>query len=50
MKQELNSSCNEGMLQCRLELVYGHAWGGGGTRQSPAEFRVDVASVARRPR
>lgn len=49
MKQALNSSGNGGPLACRFELVYGHAWGGG-PRQSPGEFRVDVASVLRRRR
>jgi malonyl-CoA O-methyltransferase len=49
MKQALNASCNEGVLACRLELVYGHAWGGG-PRESPGEFRVDASSVSRRRR
>jgi malonyl-CoA O-methyltransferase len=49
VKRILESSCDEGSLSFRLELVFGHAWGGG-PRQSPGEFAVDVSRVGRRSR
>lgn len=37
------------VLSLRLELVYGHAWGGG-PRSPKAEFRFDPALISRRRR
>ncbi len=34
-------------LEFELELVYGHAWGGG-PRRDPAEFRIDPGSIRKR--
>lgn len=39
----------EGPLKVSLELVYGHAWGGG-PRPDSHEFRLDIADIGRRGR
>lgn len=49
MKRTLDSSGTNGELPIRLELVFGHAWGGG-PRQTPGEFSVDVGAIGRRRR
>lgn len=49
MKRVLNASRAGGLLACRLELVFGHAFGGGPARQ-PGEFRVDAGRIGRRSR
>ena len=49
MKRALNSFRSDGSLACRLELVFGHAWGGG-PGQQPGEFRVDASRIGRRSR
>lgn len=49
MERALDSSIKEGELPIRLELVFGHAWGGG-PRPTPGEFSVDARSIGRRPR
>jgi malonyl-CoA O-methyltransferase len=49
MKRSLNAFRGDGLLACRLELVFGHAWGGGPARQ-PGEFRVDLNRIGRRSR
>lgn len=49
MKKTLDSSSSEGELPVRLELVFGHAWGGG-PRQASGEFSVDVGAIGRRRR
>jgi malonyl-CoA O-methyltransferase len=49
MKRALNSFRRNGSLACRLELVFGHAWGSGADQQ-PGEFRVDVSRIRRRSR
>lgn len=49
METALNSSIKDGELPIRLELVFGHAWGGG-PRPTPGEFRVDAGSIGRRSR
>ena len=49
MKRALDSSRRDGELPIRLELVFGHAWGGG-PRQTPGEFNVDVGAIGRRRR
>jgi len=38
---------NEGVLSLRLELVYGHAWGGG-PRLPENEFHLDPTQISRR--
>jgi malonyl-CoA O-methyltransferase len=47
MQKELRRHFRQGLLELRLELVYGHAWGGG-PPQDPAEYRVDAAQIGRR--
>ena len=37
----------DGVLLLKLELLYGHAWGGG-PRLPDGEFRVDPAQITRR--
>jgi malonyl-CoA O-methyltransferase len=49
MTRVLNSFCRDGSLACRLELVFGHAWGGG-PAQRPGEFRFDAGRIGRRSR
>jgi malonyl-CoA O-methyltransferase len=49
MKHALNSFRSDGSLACRLELIFGHAFGGGPGRQ-PGEFRVDAGRIGRRSR
>jgi len=49
MKRVLNDFRKDGLLACRLELVFGHAWGGG-PMQEPGEFRVDASRIGRRSR
>jgi len=49
MKRALNSFRSGGSLACRLELVFGHAWGGGAD-QPPGEFLVDASRIGRRSR
>ncbi|HZW58857.1 MAG TPA: methyltransferase domain-containing protein [Woeseiaceae bacterium] len=46
-ERELAAQMRDGTLSLDLELVYGHAWGGG-TRAREGEFRVDVAAIGRR--
>ena len=49
MDQLLAANMTEDLLTFRLELVYGHAWGGG-PRLPEGEFRVDPALIPRRRR
>lgn len=49
MDERLAAHMTGKVLSLGLELVYGHAWGGG-PRQPQGEYRVDPASIARRPR
>jgi malonyl-CoA O-methyltransferase len=42
----LEQRFSEGTLPLRLELVFGHAWGGG--TQYPGEYRLDVSAIGRR--
>jgi malonyl-CoA O-methyltransferase len=49
MKKSLDSSREDGELSIRLELVFGHAWGGG-PRPTPREFGIDIGSIRRRSR
>ena len=47
MEENLRKEAKSGPLSLNLELVYGHAWGGG--PQLPAgEFRLDPATISRR--
>ena len=47
MEQALTALMQDGVLTLTLELVYGHAFGGG-PRQAPGEFLVDPARISRR--
>lgn len=49
MKRALEASREDGELAVRLELVFGHAWGGG-PRPAPGEFSVDISRIGRRSR
>lgn len=49
MKRALNDFREDGLLACRLELVFGHAWGGD-PMQDPGEFRIDASRIGRRSR
>jgi malonyl-CoA O-methyltransferase len=49
MKRALHSAVSDGELPIRLELVFGHAWGGG-PRPISGEFSVDARSIGRRSR
>jgi len=49
MKHALSAFCSDGSLACRLELIFGHAWGGAPGRQ-PGEFRVDAGRIGHRSR
>jgi len=47
MDRLLATQKHEGVLSLRLELVYGHAWGGG-PRSPEDEFRIDPTQISRR--
>jgi len=47
MNRFLETQSNDGVLSLRLELVYGHAWGGG-PRLPQDEFHVDPTLISRR--
>lgn len=47
MKCSLRERFRNGLLEFRLELVYGHAWGGG-PPQKPGEYRIGAAEIGRR--
>ena len=49
MEAALSAHFREGHLSLTLELVYGHAWGGG-PRPQPGEYRLDPASISKRHR
>lgn len=49
MRCALNSLRAEGSLACRLELVFGHAWGSG-PAPAAGEFRIDPGRIGRRSR
>jgi malonyl-CoA O-methyltransferase len=49
MEAALAAHFREGHLSLTLELVYGHAWGGG-PRPQPGEYRLDPASITKRQR
>ena len=47
MNEKLEALMDDGVLPVELELVYGHAWGGG-PQQRAGEFRLDPAAITRR--
>ncbi|MFQ6004040.1 MAG: methyltransferase domain-containing protein [Woeseia sp.] len=47
MQRELEGRFRDGLLQLRLEIVYGHAWGGG-PPQPAGEYRIDPARIGRK--
>jgi malonyl-CoA O-methyltransferase len=49
MDDSLAARMTDNVLSLELELVYGHAWGGG-PRLPDGEFRVDPATIAHRSR
>jgi malonyl-CoA O-methyltransferase len=49
MKRALAGAFGNAAQPFRLELVFGHAWGGG-PRPAPGEFRVDASRIGRRSR
>jgi len=49
VKQVLSGNGGEAVPPLRLELVFGHAWGGG-PRPTPGEFRLDPSRIGRRRR
>jgi malonyl-CoA O-methyltransferase len=49
MKRALADGSREGALHLELELVFGHAWGGGPVPER-GEFRLDVSQIGRRSR
>jgi len=49
MHDKLQDQFDEGTLSMTLEVVYGHAWGGGAP-QSHGEFHLDPSQIGRRRR
>ena len=49
MDRQLSSRFRGGLLELRLEIVYGHAWGGG-PRPAAGEYLVEAAQIQRRER
>lgn len=47
LRRTLANNCDGGVLPLQLELIFGHAWGGG-PRPTPGEFRLDVSRIGRR--
>jgi malonyl-CoA O-methyltransferase len=47
MENALKDSFTGGLLALRLEVVYGHAWGGG-PRREPGEYRIEPGQIGRR--
>ncbi len=47
MKERLRSRFKNGLLELRLELVYGHAWGDG-PLQPTGEYTIDADQIQRR--
>ena len=47
MEQQLARQFRDGVLQLKLEIVYGHAWGGG-PLQPAGEYRLDPSQIRRR--
>lgn len=49
MRQNLQEQFADGILSLELELVYGHAWGGG-PPNPPGEYQISAAQIGRRNR
>lgn len=49
MDRQLSGRFKGGLLEFRLEIVYGHAWGGG-PRQAPGEYLFEAAQIEKRRR
>lgn len=49
LRHSLEERIRDGRLSLPLELVFGHAWGGG-PRAAPGEYAFDVAAIGRRRR
>ncbi|MEE8157551.1 MAG: methyltransferase domain-containing protein [Gammaproteobacteria bacterium] len=49
MDRQLSSRFRGGLLEFRLEIVYGHAWGGG-PRPAAGEYLIEAAQIERRQR
>ncbi|MFQ5983374.1 MAG: methyltransferase domain-containing protein [Woeseiaceae bacterium] len=49
MERELEARFTGGLLELRLEIIYGHAWGGG-PRQPEREYRIHPSAIERRRR
>jgi malonyl-CoA O-methyltransferase len=47
MERQLEQRFRDGILELGLELVYGHAWGGG-PPQPPGEYRIDASRISTR--
>lgn len=47
LREQLPGTATGGRLQLKLELVYGHAWGGG-PAAAPGEFHVAPSDIGRR--
>ena len=47
MEDRLKRRFTDGLLELRLELVFGHAWGGG-PLQPAGEYRIDPTQIERR--
>ncbi len=47
MQDRLGSRFKDGILELRLELVYGHAWGAG-PLQPAGEYRIETTDIGRR--
>ena len=49
MERQLDNHFRGGLLELKLEIIYGHAWGGK-FHQPAKEFRVEAAQIRRRQR
>lgn len=49
LRRELQNQFQDGTLSVELEIIYGHAWGGG-PRLPAGEFRLDPSQIGRRRR
>ena len=47
MKRQLDNRFRDGLLEIKLEIIYGHAWGGR-SQQPASEFHVEAAQIRRR--
>lgn len=47
MKRQLDNRFRDGLLEIKLEIIYGHAWGSR-AQQPTKEFRVEAAQIRRR--